>query len=188
MPLDRNYFNSLDLRPVKRKFYDITAVDNILVDIRKQAELMNHRCESLQTELQNSSVSYESFRAKEDSLNRELLSVREELSSARTKLAESEARIRALEILLEKYEKEKKTAEEKTAAAPDRIVGFSSGIEQLEEMYNSMKHIYLSGMESLDRQWQSFLGKNPQETVPEDLSAKIEGIAETMQEINGQEY
>ena len=98
-----------------------------------------------------------------------------------------QARIRALEILLEKYEKEKKTAEEKTAA-PERIVGFSSGIEQLEEMYNSMKHIYLSGMESLDRQWQSFLGKNPQETVPEDLSAKIEGIAETMQEINGQEY
>lgn len=41
MKLDKDYFNSLELKPVKKKYYNLGEVDRVLVDIRAKALEMN---------------------------------------------------------------------------------------------------------------------------------------------------
>lgn len=41
MKLDKDYFNSLELKPVKKKYYNLSEVDSVLVDIRAKALEMN---------------------------------------------------------------------------------------------------------------------------------------------------
>lgn len=41
MKLDKDYFNSLELKPVKKKYYNLGEVDSVLVDIRAKALEMN---------------------------------------------------------------------------------------------------------------------------------------------------
>ena len=54
MALDREYFNSIDLKPVRKKFYPVEDVDALLVDIRKNALAANDELESLKKQLAES--------------------------------------------------------------------------------------------------------------------------------------
>lgn len=92
MALDRNYFNSIRLEPVKRKFYDIYSVDNLLVDIRRQAELMNHRYDELREDLEEENGIREDLRKKGQILSEEILSLREELQKSEQKASDAEAK------------------------------------------------------------------------------------------------
>ena len=41
MDLDRSYFNSIRLNTHRGKYYDVEAVDRLLVDIRSRADSLN---------------------------------------------------------------------------------------------------------------------------------------------------
>lgn len=180
MALDRNYFNSIDLNPVKRKFYDITAVDNLLVDIRKQAELINHRYEDMQAELENAKASRDEYKVKGQALSQEIVVLRNELEAVKNRAEEAEAHVEALEAILNRTEEDFNENSDRES----KETGSECSFEKMEELVNSMKNIYLSGLETLDRQWQDFLGKNDSELTPPDISGKVGKIAEALLEIN----
>ncbi|MDO5444097.1 MAG: hypothetical protein Q4F31_00565 [Eubacteriales bacterium] len=180
MALDRNYFNSIDLNPVKKKFYDITAVDNLLVDIRKQAELINHRYEDMQSELDNAKSSRDDYKVKGQALSQEIVVLRNELEGLKNRAGKAEMRVQELEELLSRNEKNHDSlADEKS---DETATGY--GLERIEEMVNSMKNIYLSGIETLDKQWQDFKEDTSSELILPDISGKVGKIAETLMEIN----
>lgn len=173
MALDRNYFNSIKLDPIRRKYYDVYAVDNLLVDIRRQAELMNHRYEEQQAELEELKTEKEDYRQKGQKLSEEIIALRETLNKAEQRAVQAEENAKALAQELAEANKNPcgEPAVEKDQPDP---VG---------EMVASMKKIYMSGLQTLERQWQAYL-ENGSSAVPEDLSSKISRIADALQEIN----
>lgn len=175
MALDRNYFNSIKLDPIKRKYYDIYAVDNLLVDIRRQAELMNHRYEELRAELEARSAEKEDCRKKGQILSEEIVTLRATLKEAEQRAASAEEKAAAAEQKLSETAERGKTT--------DGTYNMKDQPDLVEEMYESMKKIYASGLQTLEEQWQEYL-ENSNSKVPEDLSSKISKIANALQEIN----
>lgn len=182
MALDRNYFNSIDLSPIKRRFYDITAVDNLLVDIRKQAELISHRYEDMQAELETAKTSRDEYLMKGQALSQEIIVLRNELEGLKNRAEKAENRVEELETFLNISQED---CHEDNGRKPNETTeGYT--FEKMEEMVASMKNIYLSGIETLEKQWKDFLGDNDSEPVPPDISGKVGKIAETLMEINNE--
>ena len=170
MALDRNYFNSIRLDPIKRKYYDISAVDNILVDIRKQAELINHR--------------YEDCFEKGQALSQEVISLRKDLDDMTARAKTAENRVAALQLELQNTQNSQGKHLSQTTSAEN--VQTTININKISQMYNSMRTILSSGIDSLDQQWQAFLNGSPELKPPADISDKIEKIASALQEINNE--
>jgi len=175
MALDRNYFNSIRLDPIKRKFYDVYAVDNLLVDIRRQAELMNHRYEELRAELEDQRTGKEDYRQKGQALSEEIVALREALKAAEQRAVQAEEKASVLE-----RETAAMAGGRNTDNAPAEA---ANQPEIVEEMYDFMKKTYMSGLQALEEQWQAYL-EHSSSPVPEDLSRKISKIANVLQEIN----
>lgn len=179
MVLDRNYFNSINLFPIKRKYYDIKEVDNLLVDIRKQAELINHRYQDMQEELEGAKAGREDYRIKGQALSQEVITLREKLAEAEKRAAEAEEKANAFETALEKNSRHLAPREDEDRS--DNSCTYR--MEQFEEMYKSMRKLFTSGVDTLDRQWSQFVEKGS-DSIPADLSSKIGKIAMVMEEIN----
>ena len=89
MELDRSYFNSIRLNTHRGKFYDVEAVDRLLVDIRSRADALNKEvysareqvAEALKTENALREENNELF-LKGQALSQEILALREELKAA----------------------------------------------------------------------------------------------------------
>lgn len=179
MALDRNYFNSINLDPIKRKYYDVTAVDNLLVDIRKQAELINHRYEDMKQELDSALNAREDYRQKGQALSQEIIVLREKLAEAERRAEEAEDRAAALEVIAD-------NVSGKHLAQPQTIIEDTQpAMEKITEMYSFMREMLTAGIENLDREWQSFSSASVSgEKTPSDLSQKIGKIAAALQEIN----
>ena len=91
MELDRNYFNQIRLNTRRGKFYDIEAVDRLLVDIRSRADSMNREYASACQKLAEALRTAETLREenndlflKGQALSQEVLSLRDELKAARS--------------------------------------------------------------------------------------------------------
>ena len=91
MELDRNYFNQIRLNTRRGKFYDIEAVDRLLVDIRSRADSMNREyadacrklAEAVQTAESPREENTELF-MKGQALSQEVLALRDELKAAQS--------------------------------------------------------------------------------------------------------
>lgn len=187
MALDRNYFNSIELNPIKMRYYDITAVDNILVDIRKQAELINRRYDDMHRELESVKAAREEYKTKGQALSQEIVALRNELSEMTQRAEEAEERAAAFETMADRNSRHLSQGSNGTESVQESIgapMSVQPDLSKVEELYNSMKRIYLSGIETLDNQWQSFLKSVEDPGDISDLSSKIERIAKTIQEIN----
>ena len=89
MELDRSYFNSIRLNTHRGKFYDVDAVDKLLVDIRSKADALNREIISSQKKVAETEKANEALREennelflKGQALSQEILSLREELKAA----------------------------------------------------------------------------------------------------------
>ena len=89
MELDRNYFNSIRLSTHRGKYYDVEAVDRLLVDIRSRADALNRevlaaRDKVAELERTNESLQEENSELflKGQALSQEILALREELRAA----------------------------------------------------------------------------------------------------------
>ena len=89
MDLDRSYFNSIRLNTHRGKFYDVEAVDRLLVDIRSRADSLNREVIAAREKLAESERTSEALREennelflKGQALSQEILSLREELRAA----------------------------------------------------------------------------------------------------------
>ena len=91
MELDRNYFNQIRLNTRRGKFYDIEAVDRLLVDIRSRADSMNREYADACRKLAEAVQTAESLREentelfmKGQALSQEVLALRDELKAAQS--------------------------------------------------------------------------------------------------------
>lgn len=188
MALDGNYFNSIDLDPIKRRYYDITSVDNILVDIRKQAELINRRYEEMQAELENVRMARDDYKAKGQALSQEILVLRNDLSAMRERAEEAEARANEFETVLDRSSRHLASLQEKDAVREsddrEQRERKERDFVRFKELYSSMKNIFLSGMETLDSQWETFCQVSGESEPPKDIVDKVGRIADTLKEIN----
>ncbi len=89
MDLDRSYFNSIRLNTHRGKFYDVEAVDRLLVDIRSRADSLNKEVIAAREKLAESERTSEALREennelflKGQALSQEILALREELRAA----------------------------------------------------------------------------------------------------------
>ena len=91
MELDRNYFNQIRLNTRRGKFYDIEAVDRLLVDIRSRADSMNREYASVCQKLAEALQIVDTLREentdlfmKGQALSQEVLTLRDELKAAQS--------------------------------------------------------------------------------------------------------
>ena len=89
MELDRSYFNSIRLNTHRGKFYDVEAVDRLLVDIRSRADALNKEVYASREKLAEAEKTAEALREennelflKGQALSQEILALREELRAA----------------------------------------------------------------------------------------------------------
>ena len=89
MELDRSYFNSIRLNTRRGKYYEVEAVDRLLVDIRSRADSLNKEVYASREKLAEAEKTIEALREennelflKGQALSQEILSLREELRAA----------------------------------------------------------------------------------------------------------
>ena len=89
MDLDRSYFNSIRLNTHRGKYYDVEAVDRLLVDIRSRADSLNKEVIASRDKLAEAIRTADTLRdentelfLKGQALSQEILSLREELRAA----------------------------------------------------------------------------------------------------------
>ena len=89
MELDRSYFNNIRLSTHRGKFYDVDAVDRLLVDIRSRADALNREVVSSREKMAEMEKTNEALREennelflKGQALSQEILALREELRAA----------------------------------------------------------------------------------------------------------
>lgn len=86
MLLDKEFFNSISLQPEKKKYFNMSEVNSLLVDIRSRAQQTEEEIDSLSSKLEKSEASAELFRTKAEeyrikgqALSKEVLSLRARL-------------------------------------------------------------------------------------------------------------
>ena len=97
MYLDKNYFNSIRLDTVRKKFYNADAVDRLLVDIRSKADIMTRELHEAKAGFDEAEKAAESLREENEDLRKkgkalslEILSLREELKTAQLQSREEQ--------------------------------------------------------------------------------------------------
>ena len=178
--LDRYYFNSLNLEPIKRKYYDMSQVDSILLDVRQKAEALNKENEELKASVKAKELELNELREKV----REAESRKAELSDAIISAKSTcqgivdKANAKADEILSEAME-EKQEMEERARRRQEYAV------EKIGEIYTRMKDSHTAQIEELNLMFQQFLCGLEDEDTPTDLSRKVGRIAKEVREIDG---
>ena len=193
MALDRNYFNNIELEPLRRKFYDIEAVDALLVDIRSKAEMMNREAEALREKAANAEAVISSLRAeneelfkKGEELSREVTALRGDLEEARAKSAETSEKYEKSTLAPEWAEEReaKEKAENSARILQEAKACRARAMQALENLFDRTREMQADMMDQLDDQWEAFLsGVRNEEQAPEDLGAKVENIARELREI-----
>ena len=131
MELDRSYFNSIRLNTHRGKFYDVEAVDRLLVDIRSRADALNKEVYASREKLAEAEKTAEALREennelflKGQALSQEILALREELRAAQAGEPS---------LILEKEEAEEVPEEETAEASWEENEEFYFLTEELPE-------------------------------------------------------
>ena len=182
MALDAEYFDSIYIEVVKKKYYNADKVREVFADIRRQAEELSAENERLRGELEE--------------MNGRRVELGDALLSAQTIYQDvvDRAKARAAEIT---DEAEQKAAGVLAAARQqrERILAEArlqqdSEVRKVESAFNRMKELHTASIEALNAQWRDFLcGLYPEsperepapEQTPEppaDLEEKVGAIAD----------
>ncbi len=161
MALDAEYFDSIYIEVVKRKYYDAAAVQNVFAEIRRQAEELhaeNARLRQENAELKRGRGDVADMMLSAQTVYQEILDRAREKADAITAEAEEEAAAIVAE----------------SRRQSEQMISRSRGYEdraarRVEDALNRMKGIHQQSLEQLDRQWQDFLcslGEEAETPVP----------------------
>lgn len=174
MALDQNYFDSIHIDVVKKKYYNANKVEAVFQDIRLQAVALSEENVILRRQL-------EQLNGQKNEIGDALLSAKtisqqiimDAQERADQIIAEAEARGR--EIIAEAESRGQEIVEE-TQRRQEYAVA------RVESCYSRMKEQHMACIEALNDEWQDFLcGLFPEEEeVPDDLSQKIGAIAKEL--------
>ncbi len=182
MELDQEYFDSVNMDVVKRKYYEADKVNAVLGEIRRRAESTNRENAQLRGEL-------DAFRGQKAEIGDMLLTARSlarsiiENANAQADEIVARARTQADAILREAEEKADALAE----SYPDQQ---EQAAKCVERAIDGLKQRHLDAIEELNGVWQDFLISlaqpgEPEESapdaeepaVPADLERKVGAIA-----------
>ena len=180
MALDAEYFDSIYIEVVKKKYYDAAKVQAVFEDIRRRAEELNEENARLRREL-------EQHNERRVELGDALLSAQSVYQDVVDK-----ARVRADAITAE-AEKRSQALLAETRRESEQILSRSRKQEEnaarrVEAAFDRMKQLHLASVDALNAQWQAFLCSldgeeepesvreepRPAEPEPEELPADLE--------------
>ena len=162
MALNQEYFDSIHIDVVKKKYYNANKVNAVFEDIRQQAEALIAENEAMRHQL--------------SSLNDRKVEIGDAVLSAQAIYREvvAKANERASQIL-EDAEQRRTEMLEKTMQQQEYAV------QRVEACYTRMKEQHLSCIEALNAEWQDFLcGLLPDDTdslMLSDMEEKVSAIA-----------
>lgn len=171
MALDKDYFDSIHIDVVKKKYYNANKVEAVLQDIRRQALALSEENALLQRQLAM--------------LNGQKNEIGDALLSAKTISQQiiMDAQARADEIIAQAEERK-----EEILLEAQRRQDYA--VERVEGCYSRMKEQHMACIEAINAEWQDFLcGLFPEEgqKVPDDLSLKVDAIAKELFSLNREE-
>lgn len=172
MALDKEYFDSIHIDIVKKKYYNANKVEAVFRDIRAQAEALQEENSRMRAELAV--------------LNGKKAEIGDAVLSAQTIYRDivEKANARA-DAILEDARRQREEMLEKARQQQDYAV------QRVENCYSRMKEQHMASIEALNAEWQEFLcGLFPEEErqtdaqaageVPDDLKEKVGAIAKTL--------
>lgn len=200
MALDAEYFDSIYIDVVKKKYYNANKVQSVFEDIRRQAEELNAENERLRQQLaaiNGRKVELGDALLSAQTIYQEIVERAKEKAAGITAAAErrcaailEEARRQSEQMLAESRKQEEYT------------------VQRAEVAFNRMKELHEASIEALNAEWQDFLcGLYPEpETaapmsaqrpfdaeeqeelgaLPRDLEQKVGAIAEQMFSLDGE--
>ena len=168
MALDQDYFDSIHIDVVKKKYYNANKVEAVFADIRKQAqELMEENAR-----------------------------LREQLQGVGDRKAElGEAVFSAQELYRDIIEKANRRATAIVAEAEQKRLAIDGenqrqqdySVQKVEQGFDRVRRQQQAAMDALNAAWQDFLcglypdepdaSPEPDSDLPEDLSEKVDAIA-----------
>ena len=160
MALDAEYFDSIYIEVVKKKYYNAAKVQEVFEDIRRQAEELNAENERMRKELAQRTD-------RRVELGDALLSAQGVYQDIIDR-----ARVRADAITAE-AEKRSQALMAETRRESEQMLARSRAQEEnaarrVEAAFDRMKQLHLASVDALNAQWQAFLCSLDGE---EDLSA-----------------
>ncbi len=159
MALDAEYFDSIYIDVVKKKYYNAGKVQAVFEDIRRQAEALNAENESLRRQLA-------SVNDRRVELGDALLSAQavyqDVVERAKARAAEiTDAAQRQAAATLEDAQRK---SEAMLAESRRREDG---AVRRVETAFNRMKELHMASIDALNAQWQDFLcGLDPEAEEP----------------------
>ena len=189
--LDGNYFNSLELKLLKNKYYQASEVDEILVDIRRKAEDQTKELQKLKEEI-------ESLAQKKDEISDAVIAARNAYKTIITKAQKQSGSIVAdaekqaadiiadaqkrAKLLTAKADKLVSEAEEKAKSLIERTDDFQKDkeeyyISKIERMYSKLRENQAEALDNLNGDWQQFLISlsDESESTEEERQKEVNG-------------
>lgn len=198
MALDAEYFDSIYIEVVKKKYYNANKVQAVFADIRRQAEALNAENLYLRQQL-------DGLNGKKAELGDALLSAQaiyqEVVDRAKARAAEltADAERRSAAMLADARQKS-----EQLLAESSRQEEYT--VHRVELAFNRMKELHMASIDALNAEWQDFLcglypepetqapepptqQGDPEEdagALPGDLEEKVGAIAQQVFSLDGE--
>lgn len=149
MPLNKEFFDAIQIDVVKKKYYNANKVNALLDEIRAQAETMYEENLSMRSQL-------EAFNGRKSEIGDAVLSAQGiyrdiiEKAELRSEAIVKQAEERAAALI--------KEAEQRKAALIEELERQQEyTVARVEAMFDRMRKRHESGIENLNAEWQSFL-------------------------------
>ncbi len=168
MALDKEYFDSISIELVKKKYYNANKVNAVLDDIRAQALTMTEEMNAAQVQL--------------DALNSQKAEIGDAVVSAQQIYREiiEKANARAADIVAE-AERRRATLEKDNARLEEYAV------KRVESCFAMAREQHLAAVEAINSEWQEFLcgldcadageDETDSSALPRDISERLAAIA-----------
>ena len=172
MTLDKEYFDSIDIEVVKKKYYNANKVNAVFADIRAGVEALQAENEAMRKELAE-------LNEKRESIGAAVLSAQQIYREIVDK-----ANVRAAEIVAEA----EKRGEE---LRQDNMRQQEYAVRRVESCFSALREQYQGAIDTINSEWQDFLcglysPEDEQEAkaaLPSDMDEKLAAIASGLREI-----
>lgn len=196
MALDAEYFDSIYIDVVKKKYYNANKVQAVFADIRAQAEALNAENEELRrrlAEVNDRRVELGDALLSAQTIYQEIVERAKEKAAQITAAAEKDSA-----ALRENARRENERA------LAERRRQEELAVHRVEAAFNRMKELHQANIDALNAEWQSFLCSldpeqevttltlemeetRPEAELPADLEQKVGAIAEQIFTMDGEQ-
>lgn len=138
MALDKEYFDSIHIDVVKKKYYNANKVEAVFQDIRRQAEALNEENEQMRTQL--------------EALNGKTREIGDAVLTAQAvyKQIVNKARERAAQIIAD-------AEAEKAEIIRDAMEQQEYAVKRVQNCYEKIQDQHSAFMDAINSEWQEFL-------------------------------